>query len=421
MSAILNLEEISVRRGDKTILGPLSWQVLEGQRWVVLGPNGAGKTTLLQICASLIHPTTGKIEILGQQLGKVDVFELRTRIGLTSSALVEQLPSDELVIDAVLTAAYAVLGRWQEKYDLWDESRAMALLTALGVRELGDRTFGTLSEGEKKRVQIARALMADPELLLLDEPASSLDLGGREDLLKRIEVFAKDPLAPATVIVTHHIEEIPAGTSHALLLKDGEVVASGDVNQVITDENLTSAYGLPIYQEDIFRALSIPPAHVKVVIVGQDPYPNPKYAMGMAFSVRENTNPLPASLKNIFTELEDDLGYKRTNGDLSDWKDQGVLLLNRSLTVAAHDSNSHIDLNWSQITEPIIESVARNGAIGILWGNQAAIAGKYFPKENVLTSAHPSPLSAYRGFFGSKPFSKSNLKLLEKGLSPIKW
>ena len=174
-------------------------------------------------------------------------------------------------------------------------------------------------------------------------------------------------------------------------------------------------------QENIFRALSIPPAQVKVVIVGQDPYPNPKYAMGMAFSVRENTNPLPASLKNIFTELEDDLGYKRTNGDLSDWKDQGVLLLNRSLTVDAHDSNSHIDLNWSQITEPIIESVARNGAIGILWGNQAAITGKYFPKENVLASAHPSPLSAYRGFFGSKPFSKSNLKLLEKGLSPIKW
>lgn len=246
MNAILNLEEISVRRADKTILGPLSWQVLEGQRWVVLGPNGAGKTTLLQICASLIHPTTGKIEILGQQLGKVDVFELRTRIGLTSSALVEQLPSDELVIDAVLTAAYAVLGRWQEKYDLWDESRAMALLTALGVRELGDRSFGTLSEGEKKRVQIARALMADPELLLLDEPASSLDLGGREDLLKRIEVFAKDPLAPATVIVTHHIEEIPSGTSHALLLKDGQVVASGEVNRVISDENLSSAYGIPI-------------------------------------------------------------------------------------------------------------------------------------------------------------------------------
>jgi iron complex transport system ATP-binding protein len=246
MSAILELSDISVRRGDRVILGPLNWQVLEGERWVILGPNGAGKTTLLQICSSLIHPTTGEINILGEKLGKVDVFELRTRIGLTSSALVEQLPPDELVMDVVLTAAYAMLGRWQEKYDLWDESRAMALLTALGVRELGERFFGSLSEGEKKRVQIARALMADPELLLLDEPASSLDLGGREDLLRRIESLSKDPLAPATVIVTHHIEEIPVGTTHALLLREGAVVAQGDVASVITDQNLTQAYGLAI-------------------------------------------------------------------------------------------------------------------------------------------------------------------------------
>jgi len=246
MSAILELSDISVRRGDRVILGPLNWQVLEGERWVILGPNGAGKTTLLHICSSLIHPTTGEINILGEKLGKVDVFELRTRIGLTSSALVEQFPSDELVIDVVLTAAYAMLGRWQEKYDLWDESRAMALLTALGVRELGERLFGSLSEGEKKRVQIARALMADPELLLLDEPASSLDLGGREDLLRRIESLSKDPLAPATVIVTHHIEEIPVGTTHALLLREGAVVAQGEVASVITDQNLTQAYGLAI-------------------------------------------------------------------------------------------------------------------------------------------------------------------------------
>ena len=246
MSAILELSDISVRRGDRVILGPLNWQVLEGERWVILGPNGAGKTTLLQICSSLIHPTTGEINILGEKLGKVDVFELRTRIGLTSSALVEQLPTDELVMDVVLTAAYAMLGRWQEKYDLWDESRAMALLTALGVRELGERLFGSLSEGEKKRVQIARALMADPELLLLDEPASSLDLGGREDLLRRIESLSKDPLAPATVIVTHHIEEIPVGTTHALLLREGAVVAQGEVASVITDQNLTQAYGLAI-------------------------------------------------------------------------------------------------------------------------------------------------------------------------------
>jgi iron complex transport system ATP-binding protein len=246
MSSILELSDISVRRGDRVILGPLNWQVLEGERWVILGPNGAGKTTLLQICSSLIHPTTGEINILGEKLGKVDVFELRTRIGLTSSALVEQFPPDELVMDVVLTAAYAMLGRWQEKYDLWDESRAMALLTALGVRELGERLFGSLSEGEKKRVQIARALMADPELLLLDEPASSLDLGGREDLLRRIESLSKDPLAPATVIVTHHIEEIPVGTTHALLLREGSVVAQGEVASVITDQNLTQAYGLAI-------------------------------------------------------------------------------------------------------------------------------------------------------------------------------
>ena len=242
----MELSDISVRRGDRIILGPINWQVLESERWVVLGPNGAGKTTLLQICSSLIHPTAGEINILGEKLGKVDVFELRTRIGLTSSALVEQLPLDELVMDVVLTAAYAMLGRWQEKYDLWDESRAMALLTALGVRELGERLFGSLSEGEKKRVQIARALMADPELLLLDEPASSLDLGGREDLLRRIESLSKDPLAPATVIVTHHIEEIPVGTTHALLLREGAVVAQGEVASVITDQNLTQAYGLAI-------------------------------------------------------------------------------------------------------------------------------------------------------------------------------
>ena len=242
----MELSDISVRRGDLVILGPLNWKVLEGERWVILGPNGAGKTTLLQICSSLIHPTTGEINILGEKLGKVDVFELRTRIGLTSSALVEQFPPDELVMDVVLTAAYAMLGRWQEKYDLWDESRAMALLTALGVRELGERLFGSLSEGEKKRVQIARALMADPELLLLDEPASSLDLGGREDLLRRIESLSKDPLAPATVIVTHHIEEIPVGTTHALLLREGAVVAQGEVASVITDQNLTQAYGLAI-------------------------------------------------------------------------------------------------------------------------------------------------------------------------------
>jgi iron complex transport system ATP-binding protein len=194
----------------------------------------------------LIHPTSGDVKILGQSLGKIDVFELRTRIGITSSAFVKDFPEDEIVMDVVLTAAYAMLGRWQESYDLWDESRAKGLLTALGVRDLGSRLFSSLSEGEKKRVQIARALMTDPELLLLDEPASSLDLGGREDLLVRLERLAKDPLAPATVIVTHHVEEIPIGTTHALLLKNGEVIAQGAVDRVITNSFMSQAYGLQI-------------------------------------------------------------------------------------------------------------------------------------------------------------------------------
>lgn len=184
--------------------------------------------------------------ILEHTLGKVDVFELRPRVGLVTNQLLEEIPFDERVIDVVLTAAYAIVGRWIENYDLWDESRALALLTTLGVRSLGDRLFGTLSEGEKKRVLIARAMMSNPEVMLLDEPAAGLDLGGREDLLKRLDLLASDPKAPATLIVTHHIEEIPLGTTHALLLHQGNVVSVGLINTVITDHNLTKAYGLPI-------------------------------------------------------------------------------------------------------------------------------------------------------------------------------
>jgi iron complex transport system ATP-binding protein len=243
---VLNLQNVSVIRDGKTILGPLDWQVNENERWVILGPNGAGKSTLFALCSTQTHPTTGSVEILGSKLGAVDVFEVRPRIGFMGPTLVNLFPEDEKVIDIVLTAAYAMLGRWNESYELWDESRAQGLLTTLGVRELAQRNFSTLSEGEKKRVLISRSLMSDPEILLLDEPASGLDLGGREDLLNRFDLLANDPYAPATLIITHHIEEIPAGSTHALLLKSGKVVGSGPIATVITSEKLSVAYDMPI-------------------------------------------------------------------------------------------------------------------------------------------------------------------------------
>lgn len=243
---VLELREVSVRRGDRTILGPLTFAIRPPERWVVLGPNGAGKSTLLQILATRIFPTTGSVHLLDQEMGKVDLSELRTRIGICGALISEDIPADEKVRDVVLTAAYAVLGRWNEAYDLWDESRAVALLTTFGVRDLAERRYGTLSEGERKRVQISRALMADPELLLLDEPAAGLDLGGREDLLRRFSIFASDPTAPASILVTHHIEEIPAGTTHALLIKDGAIAVSGPIGDVITSEHISAIFELPI-------------------------------------------------------------------------------------------------------------------------------------------------------------------------------
>ena len=172
---------------------------------------------------------------------------------------------------------------------------------------------------------------------------------------------------------------------------------------------------------DIFAALKLSPSDVRVIIVGQDPYPNPEHAMGLAFSVRESVSTLPASLKNIFTELESDLGIKPSNGDLSRWVSQGVLLLNRALTVKPGEPASHSKIGWHEFTEAIISNVAKSGAIGVLWGNDAQTLAKYFSKDNLFTAPHPSPLSVYRGFYGSKPFSKVNNRLVEKGLTPIKW
>jgi iron complex transport system ATP-binding protein len=244
--AVLAFAEITVRRGQKILLDQIDWTVELDERWAILGPNGAGKTTLLQIAAAAAHPTSGEAWVLGERLGRADVFELRPRIGFASAALADRIPSRERVADLVMSAGYSVLGRWRERYGAADVRRATSMLERLGVGSLSDRTYGTLSEGERKRVQIARALMPDPELLLLDEPAAGLDLGGREDLLKRLSRLAADADAPTCVLVTHHVEEIPPGVTHVLLLREGRVVASGLASHVLTAEHLSETFGLAL-------------------------------------------------------------------------------------------------------------------------------------------------------------------------------
>lgn len=249
MSDVLELADVTVRRGGKTILDNVSWSIGDGERWVLLGPNGAGKTTIMQIAAGRLFPTSGTVRILDEQLGSTDVFELRTRVGLASAALAERIPAGESVLDVVLTASYGVTGRWNESYEELDTGRAEDLLGLFGVAHLAQRAFGTLSEGERKRVQIARSLMADPELLLLDEPAAGLDLGGREELMAALAELAGDSRSPVLVLVTHHVEEIPGGFTHGLVLRDGAVQAQGPLEQVLTPQHLSAAFGLELEVE----------------------------------------------------------------------------------------------------------------------------------------------------------------------------
>jgi len=236
-------------RGNNPILNNLTWQVSEGQRWVIMGPNGAGKTTLMQICSGYMHPTQGSASILDTELGSTDVRELRTRIGISSASVSALMPPGETVLNTVLTAAHGVVGRWREQYEDLDVARAHAMLRAWGLENMASRLIGTLSEGERKRVQIARALMADPELLLLDEPAAGLDVAGREDLVARLARLAADPYAPVIVLVTHHVEEIPPNFTDALLLAKGKVSAIGPVDEVIASTPMSRAFAAPLTVE----------------------------------------------------------------------------------------------------------------------------------------------------------------------------
>lgn len=243
---MLEFSHVTVRRGAKTLLDDVSWTVSAGQRWIIMGPNGAGKSTLINIAATRLHPTEGNVAILDEVLGAVNVFDLRPLIGLSSSLLADQVPFQETVLDAVVTAGWGVTGRWNEEYDPLDLDRAHALLRRWGVAGLAERRYGSLSSGERKRVLAARAMMTDPELLLLDEPAAGLDLAGRETLIRSLSQLAVDEAAPTQILVTHHVEEVPPGFTHALLMRDGGVVAAGPLGETLTEDHLSEAFRLPL-------------------------------------------------------------------------------------------------------------------------------------------------------------------------------
>jgi iron complex transport system ATP-binding protein len=243
MAEVVNFSSVTVDRNGQPILDDVNWSVSANQRWAIIGPNGAGKTTLLRVAAAQIQPSSGEATVLGKLLGEVNVFELRTRIGFASNALTDHIPNSEKVLDAVMTASYGITGRWNEEYEELDIRRARRVLSEWGLGEFEDRAFGTLSDGEKKRVQIARSVMTDPELMLMDEPVASLDMAAREQTVQLLGEYAKSPTAPAMVVVTHHIEEIPEGFTHALLISKGKIHSHGPIQQVLTSEKISDCFG----------------------------------------------------------------------------------------------------------------------------------------------------------------------------------
>ncbi len=249
MAVVLNLSQVSFTRNERLILAPISWKISEHERWLVLGANGSGKTTLLRIAAMYEHPSSGTVEVLGERLGRTDVRRLRSRIGYVSAALTSQLRPELRCLDVVMTAKHAALEPWWHRYSAADEQRARDCLVRMGVAALAERPMSTVSSGEQQRVVLARSLMNDPGIILLDEPSARLDLGGREQLVAALTELTLDPSAPPLVLVTHHIDETPPGMTHVLLLRDGNVVAKGPIDRYLTAATLSECFGLPLHLE----------------------------------------------------------------------------------------------------------------------------------------------------------------------------
>ncbi len=242
----LAFDHVDLDRVGTPVLHGVDLQVRAGERWAVLGPNGSGKTTLVQLASGYLHPTRGRVTILGSTLGRVDVRALRLRIGLVSASVAKLVVPSLTGLDIVVSAAHGALEPWWHRYDHDDVDKARGLLDAAGFGYVADRPFGVCSEGERQQILLARSLMRDPELLLLDEPAAGLDVGGRERLVGRLADVAADPAGPPVVLVTHHVEEIPPGFDRLLLLRDGRVSAAGPLVDTLTDANLSAAFGLAL-------------------------------------------------------------------------------------------------------------------------------------------------------------------------------
>lgn len=245
----LRLRKVTFVRDGRTIIAPLDWTVRRNERWLVLGANGSGKTSLVRMCALYEHPSSGRIDVLGEQLGRTDVRLLRQRIGYMSAAMAAQIRPDLSCVDVVKTARYAALEPWWHRYDEHDEARARECLHQMGVGRFADRMLAQLSSGEQQRVLLARTLMNDPGVVLLDEPSARLDLGGREQLVAALAELTTDPEAAPLVLVTHHLDEVPPGMTHVLLLRDGEVVAKGPIERALSARTLSDCFGLPLSLE----------------------------------------------------------------------------------------------------------------------------------------------------------------------------
>ncbi|RIV17108.1 ABC transporter ATP-binding protein [Alicyclobacillaceae bacterium I2511] len=245
---VVSLRDITWRRGKQPILTGVNWQIHPGEHWALIGRNGSGKTSLLNILTGYAWPTTGTVEVLGQAFGSVDLRELRKSIGWVSSSFLQELLSlrpTERTLDVVVSGKFASMGVYQQP-STKDRADAVTVLDWFGCSSLAGRLFASLSQGEKQRVLLARAWMGKPQLLILDEPCTGLDVPAREQVLGAIDTLAQQKDGPTLVYVTHHVEEVVPSFTHALVLNHGQVLACGRKNETLTGNTLTEAFSLPV-------------------------------------------------------------------------------------------------------------------------------------------------------------------------------